>query len=133
VTLAVVFSEDCALDAAVSVIVPADEGAVQAVVAPPDVWAGLNEPHGEGEQVQSTPALALSFKTVAATVVVLLISTVEAGAVVSAIESVVPAPPPAELLFNEPLQALSIVKTAPATSAGKTLRFISVLLSSSRN
>ena len=51
------------------------------------VWAGLNVPQDpEGVQLQSTPAFALSFETVAAMLAVPLVAIVDGGAVDNAIE-----------------------------------------------
>ncbi len=63
----VAVTEGSLVAAAVSVTGPGVDGAVQTVAAPLAVCAGLNEPQGDGEQVQSTPAFRKSLVTVAAT------------------------------------------------------------------
>ena len=68
---------------------PAVPGAVYVVLAPLAVCAGLNEPQApDGVQLQSTPALELSFATVAPTDAVAPRFNVEGGAVVRAMEVV---------------------------------------------
>ncbi len=66
VTVADAVMTDSLVAAALSVTEPVVDGAVQTVVAPLAVCAGLNEPHGDGEQVQSTPSFKVSPVTVAA-------------------------------------------------------------------
>lgn len=80
-------TEGVVVEAAVMITLPAVAGAVKVVLAPLAVWAGLNVPQDpEGVQLQSAPAFALSFETVAAIVAVPLAAIVEGGAVDKAIE-----------------------------------------------
>ena len=71
VTFAVAVAVLLLVAVAVITTEPAPPGAVYVVFAPLAVWAGLKLPHEPvGVQVQSTPAFALSFVTVAASVAV---------------------------------------------------------------
>ena len=94
------------------------------VEAPLAVWAGLKLPQEPvGVQVQSTPALVLSFATVAATGVLPLISSIAAGAVVMEIVGVaggVVCPPP-------PPHADRNIATVHASAIKRALRFIADL------
>jgi len=77
------------VDVAVTVTLPAPAGAVKVVFAPLAECAGLNVPQvpAVGPQLQSTPALAASFCTVAVKVAVAPVAKV-AGAPVIAIVNV---------------------------------------------
>jgi len=66
VDIAVAVMEGSAVAVAVMVTAPGVDCAVQTVTAPLAVCVGLNEPQGEGVQVQSTPLFCTSFVTVAA-------------------------------------------------------------------
>ena len=66
VTDEVAIMEPSLVAVALTVADPGVAGAVQTVVAPLAVCAGLNVPQGEGVHVQSTPRFRKSFVTVAA-------------------------------------------------------------------
>jgi len=68
VTADVAVMDGSLVAAALTVTGPGVAGAVQTVVAPLAVCAGLNVPQGDGVQVQSTPRFWKSFPTVAAIV-----------------------------------------------------------------
>jgi len=70
ITMAIAVTAGLAVEAALIATLPGVDGPVQTVVAPLAVCAGLNEPQGDGEQVQSTPSFWPSFVTVAAMVAV---------------------------------------------------------------
>jgi hypothetical protein len=91
------------VDVAVTVTLPAPAGAVKVVFAPLAVCPGLNVPQDPavGPHVQSTPALAASFCTVAVNVAVAPVAKV-AGA-------------PAIVIVNVP--ELDTVTVAEATAA----------------
>jgi len=86
-TLAVAVAVELAVAVAVIVTPVAAPGAVNVEFAPLAVWEGVNDPQEpDGEQLQSTPALELSFETVAASKAVPPAFIVDGGAVAKVME-----------------------------------------------
>jgi hypothetical protein len=86
VTVATAVAVRVWVEVAVIVTLVAAPGAVNVVMAPLAVCAGLNVPHdAAGAQVQSTPAFVESLFTVAEIVAVPFAAKVEGGACVNAI------------------------------------------------
>ena len=112
ITAAVAVTVFTLVEVAVIVTAPGVAGAVHTLITPLAVCAGLNEPQGDGAQVQSTPSAWLSFVTVAAMLAVCDKSTCEGGALVIATVTALTVTLAVAMTVAWPV-AVAVIVTAP--------------------